>query len=1110
MSRLTFFSVRNRALIALATVFGILAGLWSASALPRELFPSLQFPVLVVATPVTGSSSSVVEEQVTRPIETAAQGLNNVVEVQSTSTDGFSSVIVELDYGTDMGAAQTDLQRVVLALPQLPDTANPQIIAGNLDDFPIIQMSASGGEDVDGEELVDRLERFVLPEIEDLDGVRSATLSGVADRVVTIDLDEEAAQEAGVSVADVGQLLQANGVVLPGGQVLDGDTELPVQVGSRLTSVEEIAELPLLTQATIGARTAAQQQQAAIGETEQAAQEAGEAAAADPTNPELAGQAAAAQAAAEQAAAAGDVEIPEIPTLGDVAEVSLQERPATAYTRTNGLASVGLAITKTPDGNAVEVSHAVNEALPELEQSLDGGELVTIFDQAPFIEKSIEDLATEGLLGLGFAVLVVLVFLLSVRLTLVTALSIPLSLLVTLVGLSALGYSLNILTLGALTIAIGRVVDDSIVVIENIKRHTSLGEGRKDAVLNGTKEVAGAITSATIATVAVFLPLGFVGGAVGELFRPFAVTVSLAMLASLLVALTIIPVVGFWLLGTGRRAKHAPESPQTEPEEDADSEAGEAVAVGGEDREEAMAGAPTRPAGDAPDRLQRGYLPALRASLRRPWLTLALAAGLLVATVLGAGLLRTDFIGDTGENTVQATLEMPVGTTLEETDEQAREVEDWLAERDEVQSYQATVGSSGGIEAVFTGAGASTATFAVTVDEEVSGRSFGQELTSHFEPDLPEGATLTASAGQAGPVGSGLSIRVQAQEPEDLQETAEAVTQLMRDTGAADVVNDLAETVPTLEVRVDRAAAAEVGVVEAQLGQLVQAATDGATVGQVEFGTEQLDIVVLQGAAEDVQALEELEVARDAEGEPVLLGEVAELVAGEDAASITRVDGLRAATVTGSSTGDDLSAVTSDLEARVAALDVPEGVQVEIGGVSADQEEAFAALGLALVAAVAIVYLVMVATFNSLLQPLILLVSVPFAATGSVAALLVTRQALDVTALVGFLMLIGIVVTNAIVLIDLVNQYRAQGMDRTTAVLEGARHRLRPILMTAFATILALVPMAIALTGGSAFISQPLAIVVIGGLLSSTLLTLILVPVLYELVERGVARFSRS
>lgn len=287
MARLTLFSVRNRALVALATLFSILAGLWSAGALPRELFPSLQFPVLVVSTASPGSSTSVIEEQVTEPVETAAQGLNNVVEVSSTSTDGFSSVIVELDYGTEMGAAQTDLQRAVLSLPNLPDSANPQIFAGSIDDFPIIQLAASGGEGVDSRDLVDRLERIVIPEIEDLDGVRSVTLSGVADRAVTVDLDEEAAEEAGVSLSTVTQVLQANGVVLPGGQVLDGETELPVQVGSRLTSAEQIADLPLLGQQAIAEQQAASQTRTQAAEAQQAADDAAEAAQAAPDDPQI-------------------------------------------------------------------------------------------------------------------------------------------------------------------------------------------------------------------------------------------------------------------------------------------------------------------------------------------------------------------------------------------------------------------------------------------------------------------------------------------------------------------------------------------------------------------------------------------------------------------------------------------------------------------------------------------------------------------------------------------------------------------------------------------------------------------------------------------------------
>ncbi|WP_299520279.1 efflux RND transporter permease subunit [uncultured Serinicoccus sp.] len=1071
MARLTLFSVRNRALVALATVFGILAGLWSASSLPRELFPSLQFPVLVVATSTPGSSTSVVEEQVTEPVEVAAQGLNNVVEVSSTSTDGFSSVVVELDYGTDTGAAQTDLQRAVLSLPDLPDSASPQIFAGNLDDFPIIQLAASGGQDA--RDLVDRLERVVIPDIEDIDGVRSVTLSGVADRVVTVDLDEEEAADAGVTLQTVSQVLQANGVVLPGGSVLDGDTELPVQVGSRLTSAEQIGALPMLGQQAVAAQQAAAQTRAQAQEAQAAADEAAQAAQAAPQDPELAAAAAAAAGAAEQAtAAAEEAGAVEVPLLRDVATVTLEEREPTAYTRTNGEPSVGLAITKTPDGNAVEISSELAALQDQITTDLDGGELVTIFDGAPFIEKSIEDLATEGLLGLGFAILVVLLFLLSVRLTLVTAVSIPLSLLIALLGLQVADYSLNILTLGALTISVGRVVDDSIVVIENIKRHVARGEDRRTAVVEATREVAGAITSATIATVAVFLPLGFVGGQVGELFRPFAVTVTLAMLASLLVALTIIPVLGFWFLGRSSGVgKHEPESALTEHT-------------------------------DEPDRMQRAYLPVLRTALGRPWLTVGLAVLLLGGTGYAATLLKTDFIGGTGENTLQGTLTMPTGTTLDDTDEQATEVEAWLADQDEVVTYQVTAGSPGGIEAVFLGSGANSATFAVTLDDGVDGEAFGEELTTSV--DLPEGATFTAQAGQqGGPTTAGLEVQVQGQDLDQLDAAAQDVVALMEEAGALDVTNNLTDTVPALQVEVDREAAAAAGLAEAQLGQTIQAATDGAVVGQVEIDATQVDVVVSEGSADDVAALRDLEVGSDPDGDPVALGEVAELRTVDEAVSITRVDGLRAATVSGRSATDDLGALTADLQQRLDDLETPEGVEVTLGGVSSDQQDAFAALGLALLAAIAIVYLVMVATFNSLVQPLILLVSVPFAATGSIALLLLTDTALDVASMVGLLMLIGIVVTNAIVLIDLVNQYRARGMGRTEAVLEGARHRFRPIVMTALATILALTPMAFAVTGGGAFISQPLAIVVIGGLISSTALTLILVPVLYELVGRG-------
>ncbi|MCE0487205.1 efflux RND transporter permease subunit [Ornithinimicrobium sediminis] len=1039
MTKLTLFSVRNRALVALTTLFAVFAGLWSATALPRELFPSLEFPVLAIVTPVPGASAAVVEERVSAPMEFAAQRLSGVVEVTSTSSDGFSAVTIELDYGTDVGNAQTDLQRSVLSVQGLPEGAEPEVFAGSIDDFPIVQLSATGGEDAG--DLVRRLEELVVPDIEDIDGVRGVQLTGVADRIVRIDLDEETALAAGVDAGTVAQLLQANGVVLDAGTVLDGSTELPVQVGSRLTSAEDIAALPL-------APTAPPGRAGATG---------------DPALPEGADPATAPEdtdAAAEPDTAA---------TLGDVAEVELAEREPTAYTRTNGEPSVGMQVTKTPDGNAVEVSRALEQLTPELEESLVGGELVVVFDQAPFIEQSIEDLTTEGILGLGFAILVVLVFLLSVRLTLVTAVSIPLSLLVALLGLQVFGYSLNIFTLGALTISVGRVVDDSIVVIENIKRHLALGEDRMTSIVNAVREVAGAITSATAATVAVFLPLGLVGGQVGELFRPFAFTVAIAMLGSLLVALTIVPVLGYWFVGrSGGASAHDVER------------------------------------ADEPDRLQRAYLPVLRGSLAHPVVTLVLAGLVLVATGAGATQLKTDFIGSAGEDTLTATLEMPAGTRLDDTDAAAQDVEAWLADRDDVESYQVVVGSTGGIEAVFLGGGSSTATFAVTLAEDTDGDAFGEQMQESVE--LPEDGRLTLAASTQQPGASNLEVVVSAADPEDLAAAAEQVVEAVREVGGADVTNNLSETVPSLSVTVDREAAADAGLTETQVGQLVSAVSTGSTVGQADLGTEILPVVVEQGEApETLEELAALVVGAGPEG-PVELGDIAALEAVESQVQVTRIDGQRSAVVTASPTGDNLGALTDDLTEALEDLDLAEGVRAEIGGVSADQQAAFASLGLALLAAIAIVYLVMVATFNSLLQPVLLMVSVPFAATGSVAMLLLTDTPLDVAALFGLLLLVGIVVTNAIVLIDLVNQWRSRGVSVHDAVVEGSRRRFRPIVMTALATIGALSPLALSVTGGGAFISQPLALVVIGGLISSTALTLILVPVLYQLTERGKER----
>jgi HAE1 family hydrophobic/amphiphilic exporter-1 len=546
--------------------------------------------------------------------------------------------------------------------------------------------------------------------------------------------------------------------------------------------------------------------------------------------------------------------------------------------------------------------------------------------------------------------------------------------------------------------------------------------------------------------------------------------VAIAMGASLLVALTIIPVLGYWFLGQAtdeRAVVHGDERPH--------------------------------PSADKPDRLQRAFLTVLRPALAHPVWSLLLALAILAGTGAAATQLKTDFIGDAGADSLTVTLDLPSGTPLDETDAASQELEQWLLDRPEVESYQATVGSTGGIEAAFLGSSANRSSIAVTLVEGTDAAEFRELLRR--EAPTPDGGNLVSQAATASPGATELEVIVTGPDQEALAPVAQDVAELLRDVGATDVSNNLTDTVPAMEVVVDREAAAQAGITEVQVGTAVATAMRGNTVGEVMLGTTPAQVVVRQGEGPaDRAALEDLVVGAGTAG-PVRLGEVATLERVDQQVRITRVDGVRNATVTGTSTGDDLGAVTGKVQEGLDRLELPEGVQTTIGGVSAEQASAFRSLGLALLAAIAIVYLVMVATFNSLVQPLLLMVSVPFAATGSLAMLLLTDTPLDVAAMIGMLMLVGIVVTNAIVLIDLVNQYRARGLSVNDALIEGARHRFRPIVMTALATIGALTPMALSVTGGGAFISQPLALVVIGGLISSTVLTLLLVPVLYRLVE---------
>ena len=1201
MTSLTRLSLANRMIVGLATLAIIVFGVLATLNLKQELLPSIQVPTAIVTASYPGVSPQIVADDVSTPLETALSGVSGVTKVQSTSNNGIATITVEWEYGLDPDKVVADVRNAVDGVaPTLPEDVETEVLTGSTDDIPVLLLAVASDASLD--EAGRQVENVAIPELSGIDGVRSVTMTGENTTQLLVTLRPKDLRKHDVTAQAVTQTVQGQATVTPAGSSFDEDLELAVEVGTSPNTVKQFRALQVPT----------------------------------PDGPVA---------------------------LSAVADVKVDSVESTSIARADGRPALSLAVLKDADADAVEISHTAATMIPGIEQKLGNNTTITtIFDQAPLIEQSIHDLTVEGLLGLAFAVLVILAFLFSVRATLITAISIPLSVLIAMIGLQLGEYSLNIFTLAALTVAVGRVVDDSIVVVENIKRraagHPTLTAG---AILASVKEVAGAVTASTLTTVIVFAPVAIVSGVVGELFRPFAITVALALGASLLVSMTIVPVLAYWLLrgGTSRQQQQTAQAAgdETDTAAEADSHTAEETKV---------------------TRLQRGYLPILRFGLGHPFITLGAALVVFLATLGSATLLKTDFLGSvTDQTTLAIQQELPPGTRLSTTSAAAEQVENLLRGDPQVKSYLTTIGGS-----LVPGAprDTNTAEFTVLLVEGARADALRPQLQSQMA-ELGESAgditvTMTNNEGTS----TDLTVTVSSENTKDLQTGATRIEQELETIpGLTDISSNLEEQRKVLRVSVDKKKAASLGFTQGEVGQAVSGALRGTRVGSVTLSGEQREIFVRSQAAdepspsdignlelpvsqlqqqkaqdkaadevadkqqaladeqqrqaeqatadqkaelreqrrklednrsdtvdelsktrrqltdsrrqlarlranppqpnptappvpvtadtlaqqqwqqqvaqqtaavaqteqgiEQIQAsIEQLdesitqlnkqldtvdEQAREAEeqrekqeklqdeqealadvrAKPVKVKDVAKVQEVLAPTTVTQIEGTPSVTITATPEAADLGALTATIQSRLNAItDLPPGVTATLGGAADDQREAFNQLGLAMLVAIALVFMIMVGTFRSLVQPLILMVSIPFAATGAVAGLLITDTPLGVPAMVGLLMLIGIVVTNAIVLIDLINQYRGRGEALHSAITDGARLRLRPIIMTACATIFALIPMALGLTGGGAFISGPLAIVVIGGLVSSTVLTLLLVPVLYSLVERRSER----
>ncbi|HEX8228538.1 MAG TPA: efflux RND transporter permease subunit [Chloroflexia bacterium] len=1082
MDFLTRFSLRKAPIIFMVMALVVFGGWTATQQLKSELLPNIDLPVLSVVTIYPGAAPDDVRRAVTEPVEKVLAGSANLKSVSSTSSDSVSFVTAQYEYGTNMEKAQQTIQESVNRQTFPAQVQRPNVGRFNFQDIPVVAFTINtqaGGEDALAN-LRREVEDKIVPELKAINGVNSVTVAGGGEKQVIITFDAAKLRENGLIASQITGILQANNISFPTGQVVDNGQSIPVRVTNQFNAVEDLREL--VVRPAIPAQAGAGQGAGAAGG--QQGQQGQQGAAGG----QAGGQQGVGGAAGQTQPAQPAEPIPAA-TLGEVATVELANATGDTISRSNGQPSLSVVVYKTQNANTIQVADAVNARMDEAIKALPGSEKAILVDQSTFIKESLDGLIREGVLGALLAIIVILIFLTNIRSTLITAVSIPLSILIALILLNALNISLNIMSLAGLAVAIGRVVDDSIVVLENIYRHHfQEGESLRHAAYNGTKEVATAITSSTITTVCVFLPLGFIAGLVSEFFRSFAVAVSVSLLASLLVALTVIPVLAVILLKTGR-AK-AP---------------GKAAAAHAETRETWV---------------QRLYTPTIKFALRNVWtkwgtiaVALLLFAGSMAIPALG--LLGTSFINVGSDKVLNVAVNLSPGSDIQTTSGVAETIEAELQKLEQVENYQVNIGSNA--EAASTGFVAlgsnSTANFTVNYDREVDINAEAEHVRGLLDTLAPgskiESYNVTPGMGGGFNSSAFAAVVSGSNYDEVLKASDSLVTRLKAIPDLVNVTSDAARAKPEIRVQVDPAKALEHGTTAAQIAQQVRNLLTSQDVTSITIDGRLYDVEATydQATLNDIEAIRDILVGTV---NPVPLSEVAEVTRGDGPVSITRVNQERAVTVRGTINSDSTSGVTGEAQKTIDAVKAEVGgdLSITLGGVSQQQSESFEQMGVALVVAIILVYMVMVLTFGSLSTPFIIMFSLPLAAIGSIVALFATDRPLGISALIGVLMLVGIVVTNAIVLLDLVEQLKHRGMSTYDALVQGGRTRVRPIIMTAVATMIALMPLVLGFSEGS-IIAAELGTVVVGGLFTSTLLTLIVVPVAYSLLDGLRNRFGR-
>ncbi|WP_064092321.1 efflux RND transporter permease subunit [Rossellomorea aquimaris] len=1020
--KISDFSIRRPVFTVVTMLLILILGGVSLFRIPLKLIPDLNPPVGVVVTSYPGASPEEVVEKVTKPLEESLSTLPGMKNIQSTSREGSNFILLEFSWTTSIDEIENDVLQRVDQTP-LPDGAqNPRFLKFDPAQFPIIQVSLR--EESEKDNLKSLSEKLKL-ELTRVEGVANVNVSGSFNDEVVIELDQQELEKKRLTQSSVINTIRANNVTAPGDTIKTDGKTLTTRVMSQLQSVEDLKKLVLQVNPQTGKNV----------------------------------------------------------TLSDVAKIELKEKSTNTITRANQEPAILFSVLQQSDANTASVSKEFQKELNRLlsEDQYKSIKADILFDQGDYITQAIGNIANALIIGGAFAMLVLFLFLRNIKSPLIIGVAIPYSVIVTFVLMFFADFALNIMTLGALALGIGMLVDNAIVVIENIYRHLSLGKPPKEAASIGAKEVGGAITASTLTTVAVFLPVVFISGLLGELFTEFALTISFSLLASLVVALTVIPMLASRLL--------------------------------------------KKPKGNLEARRRRSkgrktFARSVKWALHHRFIVLSITVLTLLLGGFGLTTVGTQFLPATDEGFFNMKVELENGASVDETNKVVKEIEDQLKEETDVDVFVSLVGT--------------------TQEESFRGNEKGNiaEIYVKMKPLEDRKQSIFEFADNVKPVieQSAQKVNKTAKISFNLQSTSgsspQTLTFNLRDTDqlrlnqsvkklfdslknmddVTEVTTDQMETVKEVQLKVKRDKALEQGLAPAQIGTLVQDVTRGVMATQMV--TENSDVLSVfvqydRNITENLDSLKKLLIP-NGKGQYIQLNSVVDFSIEDGPVSIQRIDQQHAVQFTLKySSNTNLGSISKDVDSRIESLNLPNETLVSFSGDRELLEDSIDDMILALVLAIVLVYMVMAAQFESFKYPFVIMFTVPLMVIGVAIALAITQTPISISAIIGVIVLAGIVVNNAIVIVDYINQRKESGIESFDAIVEAVQDRARPILMTALTTILGLLPLALGLGEGTE-INQPMGIAVIGGLISSTLLTIYVIPIVYSFFDKETRRLKKK